>query len=56
LPEGHEEGLGDQVVGHLAAEPAGEVTLDVGRVPVEDHGEPLRSARRALDDRRVVLV
>ncbi|WP_410589235.1 hypothetical protein [Amycolatopsis sp. lyj-23] len=38
----------------MAAEPPGEVAMDVRRVAVEDHREPLGVPQRRGDDFRVV--
>lgn len=41
-PKGDQERLRRDVVGHLGAEPAGHVTMDLLDVAIEEPGEPLR--------------
>ena len=41
FPEGHQEGLGDQVVGGLAADPAGQIAVNIRCVAVEERREPV---------------
>src|SRR6185437_3332718 len=55
LGERGQEGLGDEVIGHFAADPAGDVAVDAGGVPVKQQGEPLGLVPGALDDRGVVV-
>jgi hypothetical protein len=41
FPERHQERLGHQVVGGLAADPAGQIAVNVRRVSVEERREPV---------------
>ena len=41
FPEGHQEGLGYQVVSRLAADPAGQIAVNVRCVAVEEQREPV---------------
>jgi hypothetical protein len=52
--EGGQEGLGEQVVGGLAASAPGKVAVDDRRVPVEQDREPLRLPPGTRDDRSII--
>jgi hypothetical protein len=48
-PEGRQKGLGGDVVGRVPAGAPGDVLVDGGRVPVEQHGEALGFVERRGD-------
>jgi hypothetical protein len=54
--ESGQEGLRDQVVRGIGAQPPGDIPADRGRMPVEEGPETLRRVQRPRDERRIVAV